>query len=41
MINLVDTQTQNTAPLWRAISQTMGGSAVTLRWVLHKNTLIS
>lgn len=35
---LVDIHIQNTAPLWKVISQTMGGSAVSLKWVLHNNT---
>lgn len=37
---LVDIHIQNTAPLWKVISQTMGGSAVSLKWVLHNNTLL-
>lgn len=38
-LHLVDIHIQNTAPLWKVISQTTGGSAVSLKWVLHNNTL--
>lgn len=39
-LHLVDIHIQNTAPLWKVIRQTMGGSAVSLKWVLHNNTLL-
>lgn len=38
---LVNTHTQNTAPLWKVISHITGGSAVSLKWFLHDNALTS